>query len=69
MDCIYCDSAAVTEGSDGTAQDYRRFRYLGCDRQFNERSAGMLNWTQYPSDVIARWWCCDCATGWWVNLK
>ena len=22
-------------------------------KQFNERSVGLLNWTQYPSDVIA----------------
>ncbi len=32
---------------------YRRFRCRDCGRQFNERSAGVLNRAQYPSDVIA----------------
>jgi putative transposase len=32
---------------------YRRFRCRECGQQFNERSAGALNRTQYPSDVIA----------------
>jgi hypothetical protein len=32
---------------------YRRFRCRACGKQFNERSAGSLNRTQYPSDVIA----------------
>src|SRR5271168_2971675 len=53
MDCIGCGSAAVIERPDLTAQGYRRFRCRDCGRQFNERSAGMLNRTQYPSDVIA----------------
>src|ERR1700710_734672 len=30
-----------------------RLRCRACGRQFNERSAGSLNRTQYPSDVIA----------------
>ena len=34
-------------------QGYRRFRCLDCTKQFNERSSGLLNPTQYPSDVIA----------------
>ena len=34
-------------------QGYRRFRCRACGRQFNERTAGVLNRTQYPSDVIA----------------
>ena len=34
-------------------QGYRRFRCRDCGRQFNERSTGVLNRTQYPSDVIA----------------
>jgi hypothetical protein len=29
------------------------FRCRDCHRQFNERSTGQLNRTQYPSDVIA----------------
>jgi hypothetical protein len=32
----------------------------GCDKQFNERSAGRLNRTQYPSDgivLVVRWGC------------
>jgi transposase-like protein len=53
MDCIGCGSAAVSERSERTAQGYRRFRCRACGKQFNERSAGSLNRTQYPSDVIA----------------
>ena len=53
MRCLDCGSAAVTERSERTAQGYRRFRCRECGKQFNERSAGMLNRTQYPSDVIA----------------
>ena len=34
-------------------QGYQRFRCRPCGRWFNERSAGVLNRTQYPSDVIA----------------
>src|ERR1700735_1072541 len=52
-ECIGCGSAAVSERSERTAQGYRRFRYRTCGKQFNERSAGSLNRTQYPSDVIA----------------
>jgi putative transposase len=58
MGCIGCGSAAVSERSERTAQGYRRFRCRTCGKQFNERSAGSLNRTQYPSDVIAlvvRW--------------
>jgi putative transposase len=32
---------------------YRRFRCQACGKQFNERSGGILNRAQYPSDVIA----------------
>src|SRR5271169_2780981 len=53
MDCIGCGSAAVSERSERTARGYRRFRCRACGKQFNERSAGSLNRTQYPSDVIA----------------
>jgi putative transposase len=53
MECVGCGSAAVIERRDRTAQGYRRFRCRDCGRQFNERSAGVLNRTQYPSDVIA----------------
>ena len=53
MDCVACGSAAVTERPERTAQGYRRYRCRDCGRQFNERSAGLLNRTQYPSDVIA----------------
>jgi transposase-like protein len=48
--CRYCGSGSRLER---TAQGYRRFRCRECGRQFNERSAGLLNRTQYPSDVIA----------------
>ena len=44
-------------GGDGaperTARGYRRFRCRDCGKQFNERSAGVLNRARYPSDVIA----------------
>src|ERR1700761_4777194 len=53
MRCVECGSAAITERSERTAQDYRRFRCRACDKQFNERSGTVLNRTQYPSDVIA----------------
>jgi putative transposase len=53
MHCVECGSAAVTERSDLTAQGYRRFRCRTCGKQFNERSATVLNRAQYPSDVIA----------------
>ena len=35
-----------------TAPGYRRFRCRLCGRQFNERSAGVLNRTCLPSEVI-----------------
>src|SRR5918992_3365997 len=53
MDCVCCGSAALTERPERTARGYRRFRCRDCGKQFNERSAGELNRTQYPSDVIA----------------
>src|SRR6202050_144744 len=53
MECVGCGSAAVLERSERTAQGYCRFRCRACGKQFNERSAGVLNRTQYPSDVIA----------------
>src|SRR3954471_23205480 len=53
MRCVACGSAAVTERPERTAQGYRRFRCRACGKQFNERSAMLLNRTQYPSDVIA----------------
>ena len=53
MRCLSCGSAALTERPERTAQGYRRFRCRACGKQFNERSSGPLNRTQYPSDVIA----------------
>jgi len=53
MECVDCGSAATSERRDCTAQGYRRFRCHDCGRQFNERSGGLLNRTQYPSDIIA----------------
>jgi hypothetical protein len=53
MRCLSCGSANVAERLERTAQGYRRFRCRECGRQFNERTAGVLNRTQYPSDVIA----------------
>src|SRR3954447_232947 len=53
MRCLECGSDTVTERPERTAQGYRRFRCRTCGKQFNERSATLLNRTQYPSDVIA----------------
>src|SRR5215467_1395856 len=53
MRCAACRSTAVRHRSERTAQGYRRFRCRNCGKQFNERSAGLLNRAQYPSDVIA----------------
>ena len=53
MRCPRCQSTAIRERPERTAQGYRRFRCLDCAKQFNERSAGLLNRAQYPSDVIA----------------
>ncbi len=53
MRCLECGSQAVTERPERTAQGYCRFRCWSCGKQFNERSGGVLNRAQYPSDVIA----------------
>src|SRR6195952_6103437 len=53
MNCVCCGSMAVTERREVTARGYRRFRCRPCTGQFNERSAGVLNRTCLPSDVIA----------------
>jgi putative transposase len=53
MRCVACDSSAISERSEHTVQGYRRFRCRTCGKQFNERSTGVLNRTQYPSDVVA----------------
>ena len=52
MMCPRCGSERISERVERTAQGYRRFRCRKCAKQFNERSAGVLNRTQYPSDVI-----------------
>ena len=52
MDCVCCGSAAA-ERPERTARGYRRFRCRDCGKRFNERSGGLLNRTQYPSEVIA----------------
>ena len=53
MRCVACDSSAISERPERTTQGYRRFRCRTCGKQFNERSTGVLNRTQYPSDVVA----------------
>jgi putative transposase len=53
MQCVACGSAAISERPERTAHGYRRFRCRACGKQFNERSVGVLNRTQYPSDVVA----------------
>jgi transposase-like protein len=50
---LACGSEAVSERPERTAQGYRRFRCRACGKPFNERSGGVLNRTQDPSDVIA----------------
>ena len=47
MRCPSCRSTAIRERPERTAQGYR------CGKQFNERSASVLNKAQYPSDIIA----------------
>jgi transposase-like protein len=53
MQGLSSGSANVAERLERRAQGYRRFRCRECGRQFNERAAGVLNRTKYPSDVIA----------------
>src|SRR6202034_3956796 len=53
MRCVGCDSTAISERPERTTRGYRRFRCRTCGKQFNERSAGVLNRTQFPSDVVA----------------
>src|ERR1700674_3444416 len=53
MRCVASGSSAVSERPERTVQGYRRFGCRTCVKQFNERSDGLLNRTQYPSDVIA----------------
>jgi putative transposase len=52
MRCPACGSRSIRERPERTKQGYRRFR-CRCGKQFNERSADVLNKAQYPSDVIA----------------
>jgi putative transposase len=52
MACVCCGSAAA-ERPERTARGYRRFRCRDCGKQFNVRSAEVLNRARYPSDVIA----------------
>lgn len=53
MRCPACRSTAVSERPEPTTQGYRRYRCSDCGKQFNERSAGLRNRAQDPSDVIA----------------
>jgi putative transposase len=53
MRCSVRGSAAIRERPERTTQGYRRYRCGTCGKQFNERSTGVLNRVQYPSDVIA----------------
>ena len=58
MECVDCGCTATSRRRDRTAQGYRRFRCRDCGRQFNERSGGLPNRTQYPSDImglVVRW--------------
>ena len=53
MNYVCCGSASVAERPEITARRCWRFRCQACGRQFNERSAGLLNRTCLASDVIA----------------
>jgi putative transposase len=53
MRCTECGPRAVTERPERTAQGNCRFRCRQCCKQSIVRSDGVLNWAQYPSDVIA----------------
>ena len=53
MRCPACGSTAISRLPERTTQGYRRFRCGNCGKRFNERSGGVLNRAQYPSDVIA----------------
>jgi putative transposase len=53
MWCPACGSTTLRERPERTTQGHRRFRCGNCGKQCNERSAGVLNRAQYPSDVIA----------------
>ena len=46
MRCPACRLTAVREGPERIAQGYRRFRWLACMKQFNERSGGLLEMFQ-----------------------
>src|SRR5580693_4293295 len=48
-----CGSTTGSERPERTTQGYRRYRCANCGKQFSERSVGLLNRVQYPSDVIA----------------
>jgi hypothetical protein len=53
MECVACGGAPISERPERTAQGYRGFRCRDCGKQFNERTGGSLNRTQYPPDVTA----------------
>jgi putative transposase len=53
MECVACGGIAISDRPERTARGYRRFRCHDCGEQFNKRTGGSLNRTQYPSDVIA----------------
>jgi DDE domain len=54
MECVACGGAATSERPDRTAQGYRRFRCRDCGKQFNERTGGSLNRTQYSGCYLYR---------------
>lgn len=53
MRCPACGWTAISGRPERTTQGYRRFRCGNCGKEFNERSGGVLNRAQYPSDVMA----------------
>src|SRR5215813_15143653 len=52
MECLYCQSATITERPETTVRGYRRFRCRTCKRGFNERTGSFFNRLHYPPDVV-----------------
>ena len=48
-----CGPEAVAGRPERTARGYRRFRCGDCGHHSSERSGGLLNRAQHPSDVVA----------------
>ncbi len=52
MNCPHCASMATREQSKRTCLGYRIFRCSACQRTFNERTATLFNFLEYPTDIV-----------------